>query len=479
MKTRQEKSDGTNKFLNVGIIGCGHIAEHHLRFISKLEDARIVALADPVLSNAERFAEEYKCANVYGSHLEMMKSVRLDVVHILTPPEFHYGQAMDAIDRRIHVLLEKPCTIHPHELEDLYTRADAKGVLLCPDFIQLFSPLFLQASSIVGCARLGKVIHIEAQAGIDVGIPELREAMTLSWRYKLPGGILHDIITHPVYMVLRWLGEPEKLTVFPQSYGSLPQGLTDHLSIMFKGKNCTANIVASAAIKPEGYYIHLFCERGNLLVNFDTSTVLVTGDSVLPRFLRRATVNFSEAYELLASGVRNLVRFARGRLLPYQGLEILIPQFYDCIRNKTAIPVSRELAISVARTEAQIFSQAGKLHLERHNRPWTQKAINHPEKVLVTRPTGYLGSIVARKLVKEGFYVRALVRELSHIESLQTLGAEIVYGDIRDQDRVVDAANGMDVAVHMAAAMEVLDNSCWIAQSRELITSLWLLKNTI
>src|SRR6266480_960226 len=368
------RSGDKAKILKVGLIGCGQIAAHHLRFIARTERIRLAALCDPFVPNAQRFADKYGVPEVYSSHLEMLNSSRLDVVHILTPPEFHYSQAVDAIDCGVHVLLEKPCTIHVHELQDLYRRAEAKGVLLCPDFIQLFNPSFLQSVALIDSGQLGNVVHLEIHLSVDLNTPDVRESMGLPWRFNLPGGILHDNITHPLYMALSWLGEPERVTVFPQSHHVLPQGLTDHLSIMLEGKDCTASIVISGVIKPEPYYVQIFCERGSVLVNFDTSTSLVTRDSRLPRFLRRATANFAQAYQLFSSGMSNLIKFARGRLLPYQGLENLIPRFYECIRTGGELPVSRELAVAVARTEEAIFAQAGKLHVDARNKPSTQRS---------------------------------------------------------------------------------------------------------
>jgi len=440
-------------FLKVGLIGCGRIAEHHLRFISRTAGARVVALSDPILTNAQRLAEQYAVKKIHRSYVEMLDATALDVIHILTPPELHYQQAMDVIDRGVHVLLEKPCTIYPQELEELYRRAEAKGVLLCPDFIHLFNPIFLEAAALVDGGKLGRPIHIESHLSVDLNTPELQESIGLPWRFKLPGGILHDNITHLLYMTLRWLGEPVRVSVCGRSNGTLSQGLTDQLAVMLEGEQCTANLFMSAVVKPEPYYLHIFCEHGHVRVDFDTSTALVTRTSSLPRFLRRATANFIESYKLFSQGLRNSVRFARGRLVPYQGLENLIPWFYESIRNKREVPVSKGLAIAVGRTEAHIFAQPGHWHPETRNRPSRQKSIAHGEKILITGATGYLGSAIARQLVKNGYYVRALVRLLSHTEHLEALGAELVYGDIRDHDQVLKAMDGMDVVVHAAAAL--------------------------
>ena len=224
-------------------------------------------------------------------------------------------------------------------------------------------------SSVIDSGELGNVVHIDIHLSIDLRTPEVCEALSLQWSYNLPGGIFHNNITHPLYLALRWLGDPERVTVAAKSLGVLPRNVTDHMVIMLEGKDCTANIVLSGAIKPEPYYVQIFCERGNALVNFDTATVIVKKTSILPNFLRRASANFQQSYQLSSIGLGNLIKFLRGRVVPYQGLENLIPRFYNCIRQGSPPPVSKELALSVARTEEAVFAQAGKLHLDTRRIP--------------------------------------------------------------------------------------------------------------
>ena len=54
------------------------------------------------------------------------------------------------------------------------------------------------------------------------------------------------------------------------------------------------------------------------------------------------------------------------------------------------------------------------------------------EKALVTGATGLLGSHLAERLTAQGFRVRALVRGGSRTDFLETLGVEIVRGDLTD-----------------------------------------------
>ena len=72
-------------------------------------------------------------------------------------------------------------------------------------------------------------------------------------------------------------------------------------------------------------------------------------------------------------------------------------------------------------------------------------------KVLVTGATGFLGSRLAKRLVEEGYPVRALARKQSNLGALKKLGAEIVFGDLGDKASIAAAVTGVDVIVHAAA----------------------------
>jgi len=69
--------------------------------------------------------------------------------------------------------------------------------------------------------------------------------------------------------------------------------------------------------------------------------------------------------------------------------------------------------------------------------------------VLITGATGFLGSHVAERLHARGDRVRALARPGSEISHLQSLGAEIVSGDLATLP--AGAFDGVDVVVHCAA----------------------------
>jgi nucleoside-diphosphate-sugar epimerase len=72
-------------------------------------------------------------------------------------------------------------------------------------------------------------------------------------------------------------------------------------------------------------------------------------------------------------------------------------------------------------------------------------------KALVTGATGFLGSHIAERLVQRGEHVRALVRPTSKTSLLESLGVELVQGDVTDAPSLAPALSGVDVVYHAAA----------------------------
>ncbi|UCD63728.1 MAG: NAD-dependent epimerase/dehydratase family protein [Candidatus Zixiibacteriota bacterium] len=73
--------------------------------------------------------------------------------------------------------------------------------------------------------------------------------------------------------------------------------------------------------------------------------------------------------------------------------------------------------------------------------------------ILVTGATGLIGSYVTERLLQEGGTVRAYVRHAPKAQSLESLGAEIVVGDIADQSSVSRAVKGCQLVFHFAGVI--------------------------
>lgn len=74
-------------------------------------------------------------------------------------------------------------------------------------------------------------------------------------------------------------------------------------------------------------------------------------------------------------------------------------------------------------------------------------------RAMVTGATGMLGSYIVEELIREGWTVTALVRDLEASRWLEELGARLAQGDLAAPTSLQRAARGCDIIVHAAAAI--------------------------
>jgi 2-alkyl-3-oxoalkanoate reductase len=72
----------------------------------------------------------------------------------------------------------------------------------------------------------------------------------------------------------------------------------------------------------------------------------------------------------------------------------------------------------------------------------------------VTGGTGFLGGALVRRLLAKGALVRALARPSRRADALEAQGAEVVRGDLRDEEAVARAFAGRDLVYHVGAKVE-------------------------
>jgi len=90
--------------------------------------------------------------------------------------------------------------------------------------------------------------------------------------------------------------------------------------------------------------------------------------------------------------------------------------------------------------------------------------VSNKDLAFITGASGFVGSAVARALLRSGYRVRALVRPTSPRVNLDGLDLEIVEGDMRDAEAVAAAVKGARYVFHVAA-----DYRLWAPDAGEIM----------
>lgn len=336
---------GPKERLRVGVVGCGTIALAHLPYIQKA-GGDLVALADLSIRQSSELADRFGVQRVYRRVEDMLDLEELDVLHVLTPPKSHASVAIAALDRGVATLVEKPMALDLREVVAMAAAARKSGAILTVDHNRLFDPPMLQARRLWENGDLGELVAIESfQAG---------RASERAWLGEVAGGGLGDLVPHPLYLQLYFLGDIEELhaVAFSPSGGAAPE----ELRVLMKGAGRTGVLTISMNASPGMNTLKLCGTKMTVEVNLNNMTIVRRRDYKVPKIIAKPLPNLDEAWQLLRQTTQNTIDFVRGRIRYYPGMGELITRFYDAVRNGTPPPVSIEEAASVVDVTSRIWS---------------------------------------------------------------------------------------------------------------------------
>ena len=212
--TSEAKAIDTSKKLKIGIIGTGWIADSHISCYKEMPDVEIVAGADLVPGKAEAFFEKWgvKGVRTYPSHKELLDNEELDAVSICTYNATHAECAIYALQKGVHVMLEKPMCVTLDEAIAIRKAEKASGKILSIGFQPRLDPNMIKLKEVVQSGVLGKIYYIQTGGGRRRGIPT---PFGTSFISKDTGaiGAMGDIGCYSLDMVLNAIGYPKPLTV--------------------------------------------------------------------------------------------------------------------------------------------------------------------------------------------------------------------------------------------------------------------------
>ncbi len=199
-----------DKTYRVALVGCGVISNTHIPLLQKEKSAELIALCDINTDAAYQKCKQYSLdIPVYSDYTQMLDREHPDAVHILTPHYLHAPMALAAIERGIHVCLEKPIAITEADAKRIMERAKEKGVIVCVCYQNRFNPQVLYAKRI-----------IEEDGGVQAAYATViwnRDEgyyRSGSWRGKLAtegGGVLINQAIHSIDLLYFFLGNPNSV----------------------------------------------------------------------------------------------------------------------------------------------------------------------------------------------------------------------------------------------------------------------------
>ena len=159
-------------------------------------------------------------AAAYDSLQSMLADQRIDVVHVLTPPDLHHSLAKSILQAGSNVFLEKPMCTSVGEADELLEIADARKLLIGVNHNFLFSGAYRVLREAIRSGTLGLLDYVSFNYLYELE-PDSTGPFD-SWMLRSPGNALLEVGPHLVSALIDLVGPPNSLSVTTDRKSSFP-----------------------------------------------------------------------------------------------------------------------------------------------------------------------------------------------------------------------------------------------------------------
>ncbi|NLJ70612.1 MAG: Gfo/Idh/MocA family oxidoreductase [Clostridiaceae bacterium] len=143
------------KKLKAAVVGIGSIGINHVKALHGM-GIELAWLIDLDLNHAKTVAAEYDATNYSTDFADVLDS-DVDCIHLCTPPNLHYDQMTQILNRGFNVLCEKPLCFEDQQAMELYQLARKHNCLTAIDFNVRFHLALTEVKSIIESEDFGAV----------------------------------------------------------------------------------------------------------------------------------------------------------------------------------------------------------------------------------------------------------------------------------------------------------------------------------
>jgi predicted dehydrogenase len=233
--------------LRVGVVGVGHLGQHHARILAAMPGVRLVGVADAGAERAAAVADRCKTA-AFTDYRRLLDLV--DAVVVAVPTSLHHEVAGAALDRGIATLVEKPMAGTLADAEELAALARRTGTVLQVGHIERFNPAL---EALEGLALRPKYIHAERSAPFSFRSMDI--------------GVVLDLMIHDLDLVLALIPAPVQsvAAVGVSIFGEREDMAAARVEF---GDGSLADLTASRASDQAVRRMRIWGERGHATLDF-------------------------------------------------------------------------------------------------------------------------------------------------------------------------------------------------------------------
>lgn len=156
--------------LKAAIVGAGILGRRYARVLHELDGVAPVAVMSRTTASAEPLAATYGVP-AFTDLEQMLDTVACDVVCIATPDHLHLRPVLAALERGLHVMVEKPLATTTADARTMVSEAEARGLVLQVNYSQRFAPEYAWMRERIAAGAIGRVALVQWSKQDTIFVP--------------------------------------------------------------------------------------------------------------------------------------------------------------------------------------------------------------------------------------------------------------------------------------------------------------------
>jgi predicted dehydrogenase len=203
--------------IRLAVIGGGKVSERFHLPVAKASDRfDLRVLVDRDLPRAQGLAKQHGVP-VVTDRLDALEGA-VDAAIVATPHHLHAPMTLDLLARGIHVLVEKPMALDVADCDAMIAAAAAAHKVLAVGLLRRFYPASRFIKEALDDGVIGSVTGFDAREG---AVFNWQVASDATFRRDMGGGVLSDIGTHVLDLLVWWLGDPLEVAYADDAMGGV------------------------------------------------------------------------------------------------------------------------------------------------------------------------------------------------------------------------------------------------------------------
>ena len=158
------------KIVNWGIIGLGNIAYRFSKNFKKVENAKLLAVSSKDDKKLQKFGEEFDIEKkfLFKDYQDLVFCEDIDIIYIALPNSLHKKWALQAIENKKNVLVEKPATINFPDAKEIRNSLKKNSIFFSEAFMYRYHPQINSIIKMIKNGKIGRLLSMESCFGINV-----------------------------------------------------------------------------------------------------------------------------------------------------------------------------------------------------------------------------------------------------------------------------------------------------------------------